>query len=126
MKRTLLNVLLILSLSLSLTTAALAQQPGNRPDRPLPPSIANLKLSTPLTSTGVTQLTKLKGGLFTAHGPQQVVVTLGENSVAQVAAQGSDPDSQRAQLGKVKTQQEDVVRQAESLDPNARILGSTQ
>lgn len=124
MKR-MLNLLLIIALLLTFTTAASAQ--NGRPDRPLPNMLEELKLDNPVTVEDSILDKRLVG----AQGPQEVIVSLNDPSVAEVFSASDtrvdkSPQALRRQLNNIKSQQSDIVRFAKSLDPNVKILGKTQ
>jgi subtilisin family serine protease len=92
----------------------------------LPASVSALKLDTPLSASGVAPMNKLNPSLGGAQEPQQVVVRLTEDAVAEVAESGGDAAAQQGQLSDVVAQQNQVVAAAQALDPSAEVLGSAQ
>lgn len=125
MKRKLFNMLIVLVLVLSLSSAALAQEgepPIDRTDREVPDSVAGLKLDSPVELAGVTG-SALDASLLGAQGGQKVIVRLKVDSVAEAKGKG-------LALGKAKKavvqQQEDFLGRVLALDPDARILSRVQ
>lgn len=125
MKSKVLNVVLVLTLVLSLTSAAFAQE-GGQPDRPVPETLDELKLSSPVNIENVAPVSKLDRGLIGAKGPKQVVVRLDKPAVAELAAKGQGRADQQDHLSKVEKQQNRFINQAQKLDGNARVLGSAK
>jgi minor extracellular serine protease Vpr len=122
MRRTMLNILLILALVLSLSSAALAQEgnlPGDRSaNRELPDSIATLMLDEPLEMSGF-PLSVLDPGLYGSVGTGKVIVRLTADSAADAFAKGRDTvkASKAAQQ-----QQEGFIKRLSQLDPDARVI----
>lgn len=125
MKGKLLNVILIMALALSLSSAAFAQT-GGIPDRPLPESVEGLKLESPVEVSDALSLLKVDQTLLKAKGPQQVVVRLDASAVAEVAAAGKGKGQQQSQLAKVNQQQKKLENQAKRLDAETKVLGQAQ
>jgi subtilisin family serine protease len=120
------SIAALMSVCLLLTSlpAALAQDP--RLDRTLPDTISDLKLRNPRTRDSLTAEEKVALGLRAARGPQEVVVQLTEEPVAQVAARGQGRNAQRQQKNRVDNQQRNLVNSASRLDHDLQVLGSTQ
>ena len=85
MKRTLLNIFLILALTLSLATSVFAQEaePIDPFDRELPAHIEGLKLDRPVELDGTLDLS-----LTTNVGPTEVIIRLSADSVADAKGKG--------------------------------------
>jgi subtilisin family serine protease len=124
MKRLLINALVILSFALSLSLSALAQE--SEPQRPLPETLAEFKLDSPVRAAGVMPASKLEKGLMSATGAQRVIVRLAGEPVAEAAAQGESLLAQKAQFASVSSQQDQLIARAMELDQGARVLGSVQ
>ena len=131
MKRHLFNILMVLVLMLSLSPAALAQnetplRPGDL-DRPLPASLAELKLETAALQTEAAAPVKLAQPLIGIEGPQQVIVKLKASSVAErVVDFNISASQQRAALKEIKNQQGKFIIAARSIDPGLKVMGATQ
>jgi minor extracellular serine protease Vpr len=126
MKRTLFNVVMILVLVLSLSTAVFAQEEGPPPDRStnreVPESVAALKLDTPLELSDLS-LSKLDSGLRSAEGDHTVIIRLTADSVAEAKVKGKA-------LGLAKkeadSQQVAFLDRLFKADPNAREIARVQ
>jgi minor extracellular serine protease Vpr len=121
------NILLICALLGSLAPAALAQTSG--PERSLPAHISDLKLESPIEAEGASP--RLDTSLVGAQGPRQVVVRLSTMSVGELFASpdltlDKSPKAQKAQLKAVAAQQTRLISAAKALDPNGKVLGTTQ
>ena len=99
-----LSVLLALVLSLFGGTAATLAVDPDRPARPAPAAVDDLRLDQPIGSSAA-RPTVLDASLLSATGTQQVVVRLSADSVGDVAAAGGSPTAQRRALGTVTAQQ---------------------
>lgn len=126
MKSRFFNLLIILTLVLSLTSAALAQE-GEPPvdrggDRQLPESLAALKLDSPVELSGVS-VGALDASLFGAQGEQTVIIRLTADSVAEARGKG-------LALGRAKrevdTQQGDFLARVREVDPTSRTISRVQ
>jgi subtilisin family serine protease len=88
-------------------------------DRPLPDSIASLKLDRPVTLTGVGR--DLLGA--TATGSGKVIIRLSAESGAEAFAKGrSEASAKQAAMA----QQDAFIARVKSIDPGARVLGRVQ
>lgn len=125
----LIKVGLVATLFLLVGMVSLAQAGslGDRPDRPIPDTLAGLQLDVPVTvDAGADQL-KIDRDLMGAGGSQRVIVRLSEASVAEAAARSSmSYSAQLNQRGRIYSQQSLLISQATSLDSNARVLGSAR
>ena len=125
MKRKLFNVLLALALTLSITSATLAQDraAGDRPfERELPAGIEGLKLEEPMELSGVA-LSGLDTSLIGAEGDQTVIIRLSADSGAKSEAKGK-ATAQAKQTA--KAQQNAFLKRVRKVDPNASVLGQVQ
>lgn len=120
-----LSVATIISACLLLTSLPAALAQDARPDRSVPDFVRDLKLNK-ARQRSLTAQEKVALGLRAARGPQEVIVQLSQESVAEVAAAGASRAAERAQKSRVNSQQRNVIRAARQLDGNARVLGSTQ
>lgn len=88
-------------------------------DRPLPDSIASLKLDRPVTLTGVgRELLEA-----TATGSGKVIIRLSAESGAEAFAKGR---SEARAKGAARAQQDAFLARAKSIDPGVRVLGRVQ
>ena len=119
-------LVLVSLLTLLIPSTALA----NDPDRAIkaPDALRNQRVSGDLARPSSTAVppSRLDGSLLGRSGPQAVVVRLKAAAVAEVAARGRGPTLQKAQLGRVKTQQSRVIARATQLDAGSVVLGSAQ
>jgi subtilisin family serine protease len=117
MKKKVLNIILILALTLSLSSAAIAQE--GSPERSLPERIDALKLDSPVQMENAV----LDASLFGAQGDQRVIITLSSES-------GAVAFERRADTGQAKlnaqVQQDDFLNLVYKVDPSARLLGRVQ
>ncbi|MFH1331583.1 MAG: S8 family serine peptidase [Actinomycetota bacterium] len=103
MKRTLVLVVALITL---LGTAAMGSaQEAERPERALPDHVADLRLDTPASASGVVVDDKIDLGLFGAEGRVRVSIRLTSDPVAAVAATGARADLQKIQMRTVLDQQ---------------------
>ena len=106
----------------------LAAQDSPSIDRELPEAVEELRLSSPISTTGVaapaSPEAKIDSSLLVVSGPQQVMVRLSEDAPAAAAADGANATGQRAALDNVRSQQASVVDRAERL--NARHIADAQ
>jgi subtilisin family serine protease len=116
--RLFLNVLLILSLTLSLGPAAFAQS-GSSP-RPAPDSVAALRLDEPVTVDASART--LSPELIGATGPRQVVVRLSGESAAQAAAARASAQVQADVAAAAAAQQDAFLSAVTGLDASAKVL----
>ncbi len=128
MKRTALLLFSVMALLAAGVLPATAQE-GPSADRQVPESVVDLKLSSPLTRTGVqtpsqSASVKIETSLLEATGRRQVVVRLSEVPPVRVAGDGGSPAEQRAAFAEVRSQQAAVADRAERL--NARIVARAQ
>jgi subtilisin family serine protease len=107
-------------LSLFGGSAVLAVDP-ERPSRPAPTSVDDLRLDQPVTGASVARPSVLDASLLSATGTRQVVVRLSADSVGDVAAAGGGPAAQRRALGTVTTQQDQFLARY-----NESVLGRVQ
>lgn len=131
MKRRIVNFVLIVVLILSFSTAATAAPAGvARPERPLPASLAELKLDAQATAEMTAPTAKIAAGLAGATGVQRILVRLSQTSVAERAINDKLNLGMgavlRGQLKIVKSQQSAFIKQVRTLDPNVKVLGQTQ
>lgn len=117
MKKKLLNIILALALTLSLSSAAIAQE--GQPERSLPDRVNDLKLDSPIQMGKVVLDDSLNG----VTGVQRVIVTLSSES-------GADAHEKKADVGLAKqtaqVQQDDFMSAVYQADSNARLLGRVQ
>jgi subtilisin family serine protease len=109
-----------------LLTAAVpggAQVGIERTDRPLPESIENLRLDTPITASP-TGIAKMDPSLAGSAGDRQVIIRLSGASLAESGV--SNGNAQAQHVANVKSTQDSLLSTIRSLDPGARLLGSTQ
>ncbi|MCU0281656.1 MAG: S8 family serine peptidase, partial [Acidimicrobiia bacterium] len=118
-------LVLVVALVTVLGTAALGSaQEAERPERALPDQIADLKLDTPVSASGVAVSDKIDEGLFGATGKVRVSIRLTNDPVAKVAAAGARADQQKMQLRAVTSQQ--TLFTAVLLRQGGKVLGATQ
>jgi minor extracellular serine protease Vpr len=126
MKHKLIHLFLILSLLLSLSTAAMAQEGDPSFDRftnrELPASIADLKLDAPVELSGMT-LASLDSSLLFAEGAGKVIIRLARPSVAE---QGLVDNAAVRERNNLRQQQSALLGRVQALDPNARVIAQTQ
>ncbi|MCP5095269.1 MAG: S8 family serine peptidase [Chloroflexi bacterium] len=116
-----------LILLVGLVSLAQAGSDDVRPDRPLPDSLANLRLDSPESLDNAVATIKLDRELVGATGAQQVIVRLSEGSVAEAAADNAGSyTAQLNQRGRIHAQQSDLIDQASRLDGNAQVLGQAR
>jgi Subtilase family/PA domain len=124
MRRKSTTVLLILALILSFAVTAFAQDPAessDRGNRELPPSVAELKLDSPLELEAV-GLDALNLPPF-GEGAGKVIIRLSADSVAEGKGKGQAP----GQVKKLaEAQQASFLDRVLSVDPNARVLAQVQ
>jgi subtilisin family serine protease len=116
-------IALLTMLALAVPTGAQEAAP-DRSDRELPASVADLKLSSPITNADIASLGILDTRLVGSSGAQNVVVQLDEATVGALAAQGKSASAQKAQLKKIEKQQ-DAFR-GKAIGLGAKELGSVQ
>ncbi len=112
-------VALLTMLALAVPTGAQEAAP-DRFDRPLPDSIENLKLDSPITA----DVSKLDRDLSRATGEQTVIVRLVGDSVAESAA--ASKAAKKAQKKKVEAEQESFLSRIQRVAPSARVVAETQ
>ncbi len=122
MKRTLVLVVALVTV-LGMAAVGSAQEAA-RPERALPDSIADLKLDTPVSASGVAVSDKIDEGLFGATGKVRVSIRLTNDPVARVAATGARADQQKQQLRTVLDQQTQFT--ATLRGQGGTLLGATQ
>jgi len=126
MKPKLLSIILILSLLLSLSTAAPAQEDDRAFDRfanrELPDSLADLKLETPVEQSGIF-FDSLDPSLLFAENPGKVIIRLTRPSVAE---QGLVDNAAVRERNNLRRQQAALLNRVQALDPNARVIAQTQ
>jgi minor extracellular serine protease Vpr len=126
MKHKFINIILILSLLLSLSTAALAQEGDPSFDRftnrELPASIADLKLDAPVELSGMS-VASLDPSLLFAEGAGKVIIRLARPSVAE---QGLVDNAAVRERNNLRQQQAALLNRVQALDPNARVIAQTQ
>jgi subtilisin family serine protease len=126
MKHKFIHVILILSLLLSLSTVALAQE--EQPDfdrftnRELPASLADLKLEAPVELSEIF-FDRMDPSLFFAEGESKVIVRLTRPSVAEQGLVDSAAVKARNNL---RQQQSTLLNRVRALDPNARVIAQVQ
>jgi hypothetical protein len=126
MKHKFIHVILILSILLSLSTVALAQE--EQPDfdrftnRELPASLADLKLEAPVELSDMS-FDRLDPSLFFAEGESKVIVRLTRPSVAEQGLVDSAAVKARNNL---RQQQSTLLNRVMALDPNARVIAQVQ
>jgi minor extracellular serine protease Vpr len=126
MKHKFIHVILILSMLLSLSTVALAQE--DEPDfdrftnRELPDSLADQKLEAPVELSGMS-FDRLDPSLFFAEGPGKVIIRLTRPSVAEQGLLDSAAVRERNNL---RQQQASLISRVRALDPNARLIAQVQ
>jgi minor extracellular serine protease Vpr len=103
-----LPVLLALVMSLFGGASAVLAVDPDRPARPAPSEVEDLRLDQPI-GTSAPRPTVLDASLLSATGTRQVVVRLSADSVGDVAAAGGSPTAQRQALGAVTTQQDQFL-----------------
>ena len=91
-------------------------------NRELPASISTLKLKTPLASREI-EVSRLHESLRSAKGEQRVIVRLRNPAVAQLGLTGSAAAQAKINL---RNEQENLLDRIRALDPNARVVASTQ
>ena len=122
MKRT---FVLVLALITVLGAAAVGSaQEAQRPERALPDNIADLRLDTPVSASGVVADDKIDLGLFGAEGRVRVSIRLTSDPVAAVAATGARADTQKLQLRTVLDQQAQFVGALRG--QGGKVLGAAQ
>jgi len=116
MKRTLFNVVMILVLVLSLSTAVFAQEEGPPPDRSenreVPESVQALKLDVPLELSGIDR-SVLDRSLLGAEGLQQVIVQLKSPSLAETGL--TSDAAQSKHVKKLKSEQSKFIGRAKKV-----------
>ena len=118
-------LVLVVALVTVLGTAALGSaQEAARPERALPGQIADLKLDTPVSASGVAVSDKIDEGLFGVTGKVRVSIRLTNDPVAKVAAAGARADQQKMQLRAVTSQQAAFTRVLNG--QGGKVLGATQ
>jgi minor extracellular serine protease Vpr len=126
MKYKFFNLLMILVLVLSLSTAAMAQEGDPSFDRftnrELPASIADLKLESPLELSGLS-LASLDSSLLFVEGASKVIIRLTQPSVAE---QGLLDNAAARARENLRQQQAALLSRVQALDPNARVIAQTQ
>ncbi|MGQ0609441.1 MAG: S8 family serine peptidase [Chloroflexota bacterium] len=121
-RATVLSVLLALVCTMFGGTTVFAVDPDlERPPRPLPAAIDDLRLDEPLTDVAAVRPSVLDASLLSATGIRQVVVRLSAESVGEVAAAGGGAAAQRQALGQVTSQQDAFLGRA-----GERQLGRTE
>jgi minor extracellular serine protease Vpr len=122
MKRNILNILLILALVFSLSSAAMAQEGDRFADRQLPASIVDLKLEAPVEVSGVSAAT-LDPSLLFVEGDGKVIIRLTRPSVAE---QGLVDNAAARERNNIRQQQAALINRVLALDPNARLIAQVQ
>ena len=115
-----LSILSALLLTLFSGATTLAVDP-DRPTRPVPAAIDDLRLDEPLTGLGATRPSVLDASLRSATGTRRVVVHLTAESVGEVAAEGGSVVAQRGAMGEVTSQQDAFLDRA-----GQSVLGRTE
>jgi minor extracellular serine protease Vpr len=126
MKQKTINLLIILALVFSLTSAAWAQEGGPQQDRfadrQLPASVADLKLDAPLELSGGA-FSNLDPSLLYAEGSSRVIVRLTADSVAEAKSKGKALGLAKREA---EAQQDGFLQRALSLAPGAREIARVQ
>ncbi len=122
MKQKTINLLLILALVFSLSSAALAQEGDRLENRELPASIADLKLDNPVQLSGLPGAV-LDPGLLQIEGPGKVIVRLTRPSIAE---QGLLDNAATRERNNIRQQQAALLDRVRALDPNARVIAQVQ
>jgi minor extracellular serine protease Vpr len=126
MKHKFINLLLILALILSLSSAALAQEGDPSFDRftnrDLPASIDGLKLDVPVELSGITTAS-LDPSLLYAEGAGKVIIRLATPSVSE---QGLADNAAVRARNNLRQQQSALLSRVLALDPNARLIAQVQ
>ena len=105
-----LSILLALVFTLCGGSTVMAVEPAaERPSRPVPAAIDDLRLDAPLTDVSAVRPSVLDASLLSATGNRQVVVRLSAESVGEVAAAGGGAVAQRSALGQVTSQQDAFI-----------------
>lgn len=113
-------------MALFLGAFSIAQAGDARPERPIPTSITDLQLNSPLTVENSVGQMKLDPALRGATGTEQVLVRLSQKTVAEVAARSNfSEDAQQNQRGRINVQQREVLDNAAQLDGDVRLLGQS-
>ena len=111
-------------LTLLIPSTVLANDPEGA--IPAPDSIRDARLDSTVSSSTAVAPSRLDRSLLGRSGPQEVVVSLKADAVAEVAADGRGAAAQKTQFARVKTQQARVIARAGQLDATASVLGSAQ
>jgi minor extracellular serine protease Vpr len=120
-KRPIIGLLIVAMLAVALPAAA--QPTADRSEgRELPASIEQLKLDTPLESSGITAAT-LDASLLEAEGSNQVLVRLVDPAVAERDLTGNATVQARDNL---RQQQSALMNRIRRLDREARLLAQAQ
>lgn len=123
----LLQATIFATLALFLGAMSIAQAGDAKPDRPIPTSIEDLQLTSPITVENAVGQMKLDASLFGSTGTARVLVRLSADSVAEVASSsGLAPQSQTSQRDRIGAQQRDLINDAAQLDQGVRVLGQTR
>jgi minor extracellular serine protease Vpr len=124
MKRRILNLFLVLTLVLAVSSTVFAQDGG--PDRyegrEIPAALAELKLEEPIEISGM-QMPTLSSDLVGAAGPSRVIIRLSADSGGSAITKGVDPQAAKADA---KAQQDAFLNRLQQVDPNARVIGQVQ
>jgi minor extracellular serine protease Vpr len=96
--------------------------PDRSLERQLPSSISSLKLKAPMQATGL-EVARLDESLRAAKGESRVIIRLRNPSVIEQGLSGSEAAQARINL---RNEQADLLDRVYRLDPNARVVASTQ
>ena len=103
--------------------SAAAADPQRRPAAPVPESVEQLRLDTPVSLTGDAATSKIAKTLRDAQGRQRVIVRLSARPAVELIA--GTAAAQRGALATAKAQQDAIIAKAKSLDPKVSVLGRT-
>jgi len=96
--------------------------PDRSLERQVPSSISSLKLKAPMQATGF-EIARLDKSLRAAKGESRVIIRLRNPSVIEQGLSGSEAAQARINL---RNEQADLLDRVYRLDPNARVVASTQ
>jgi minor extracellular serine protease Vpr len=126
MKQRIINLILILALVFSLSSAALAQEGDPSFDRftnrELPASVEALKLDSPVELSGITTAI-LEPSLLYAEGAGKVIIRLAAPSVSE---QGLADNAAVRARNNLRQQQSALLSRVLALDPHARLIAQVQ
>ncbi len=124
MKRKVLHTLLAVTMAFGSGAPVYAQsvKPDRLAARPLPASLATLKLDAPATAAGFSR-NVLDSSLRGATGSNRVIIRLSADSGAAAFVKGADTAQAKRTA---KAQQDAFLASARALDPNARVVAQVQ